>query len=145
MLQQVVGGQLDVLVPPLGGAVDARDQAGAVDPAEVAVHERVPRLGLVVGALGQAEVPRAVVVPRVPLEVGVLRLGVRLHLAPVAVQDVLPRLDQGAGVRDRGRVDVVAGHATHRGTAILPGRSGQSCEGAHRERRHAAPPGPGRR
>ena len=88
-LQQLVRRQLDLLVPPLRGPVDARDEAAAVDPAEVAVDERVAGLGLVVGALGQPEVPRAVVLPRVLLEVGVLRLGVGLHVAPVAVEDVL--------------------------------------------------------
>ena len=43
--EQVVGGQLDVLVPPLRSPIDAGDQARAVNPAEIAVHERVPRLG----------------------------------------------------------------------------------------------------
>ena len=50
---------------------------------------------LVARALGQAEVPRGVLLPRVPLQVGVLGSGARLHLAPVAVEDVLPRVDQG--------------------------------------------------
>ena len=72
-LQEVVRGELDLLVPPLGRPVDARDQAGAVHPAEVAVDEGVPRLGLVVGALGEPEVPGGVLLPGVPLEVGVLR------------------------------------------------------------------------
>jgi hypothetical protein len=44
VLQQVVRRELDLLVAPLGGAVDARDQPAAVDPAEVAVDERVARL-----------------------------------------------------------------------------------------------------
>jgi hypothetical protein len=56
-LQQLVGGQLDFLVSPLGGSVVAGDQAGPVDSAEVAVDERVPGLCLVGGALGQPEVP----------------------------------------------------------------------------------------
>ena len=65
-----------------GGAVDAGDQARPVDAAEVAVDERVARLGLVRGALGQPEVPELVVLPRVLLEVGVLVGGLRLHVAP---------------------------------------------------------------
>src|SRR6185437_14101462 len=35
VLQQFVGGQLDLLVPPLGGPVHARDDAHPVDPAEI--------------------------------------------------------------------------------------------------------------
>jgi DNA-binding SARP family transcriptional activator len=62
-LQQVVGGQLHVLVAPLGGPVDAGDQAGAVHAAEVAVDERVPRLGLLGRALGESQVPLGVVGP----------------------------------------------------------------------------------
>ena len=99
-LQQVVRGKLDLLVPPLRGAVDARDQAGPVHPAEVAVDERVAGLGLVVGADCQAEVPGRVVGPGMPLQEGVLRVGGRLHFAPVAVEDVLPGLDQLAALRD---------------------------------------------
>ena len=47
VLEQLVGGQFDVLVPPLRCAVDAGDQARAVDPAQIAVDERVPGLGVV--------------------------------------------------------------------------------------------------
>ena len=69
VLQQVVRRQLDVLVPPLGRAVDAGDERRAVDAPEVADDERVARLRPVVRALGEPEVPRGIVVPRVALEV----------------------------------------------------------------------------
>ena len=103
LLEQVVGGELDRLVPPLRGAVDAGDQPGAVHPAEVAVDERVAGLGLVVGALGQAEVPGGVLLPRVPLEVGRAGRGVGLDVAPVGVEDVLLAVDQLPAARDRRR------------------------------------------
>jgi hypothetical protein len=45
----------------------------------------------------------------VALAVGVLVGGARLHLAPLAVQDVLARGDQVAGVRDARLVDDVLG------------------------------------
>src|SRR4029079_12273293 len=80
VLQQLVGSQLDVLVPPLGRAVDAGDQPGPVHAPQVAVDEGVARLGLVVGALGETEVPGRVVLPRVRLEVGVLRIRTGLGL-----------------------------------------------------------------
>ena len=47
MLEQVVRGQLDLLVPPFRRPVDAGDQSGAVHPPEVAAHEGVAGLGLV--------------------------------------------------------------------------------------------------
>ncbi len=65
VLQELVGGQLDRLVPPLGGAVVAGDDAAAVDPSKVAHHECVSALRLVRGVIGQAEVPVGVVVPGV--------------------------------------------------------------------------------
>jgi hypothetical protein len=46
-LQEIVRCQLDLLVPPLGGAVMARNEAGAVEAAEVSVDEGVSSLGLV--------------------------------------------------------------------------------------------------
>src|SRR4051812_42220294 len=71
-LEQVVGGELDRLVPPLGGPVHARDEPHAVDAAEVAVDERVARLRPVGRALREAKVPVGVLLPRVRLEEGVL-------------------------------------------------------------------------
>jgi hypothetical protein len=41
-LQQVVGGELDVLVPPLGSPVLAGDDSHAVQTTEVAIDKRVP-------------------------------------------------------------------------------------------------------
>jgi hypothetical protein len=53
-------GELDCLVPPLRGAIHARDQARAMDAAEVSVHEGVSRLGLLVRTVGETEMPCAV-------------------------------------------------------------------------------------
>ena len=71
-----------VLVAPLGGAVVARDQAHPVDAAEVAVDERVARLGLVGRPVGEPEVPGGVLVPRVRLEERVLVGRPRLDRRP---------------------------------------------------------------
>src|SRR5215217_5000025 len=108
-----MGGELDRLVPPLRRPVHARDQPHAVDPAEVAVDERVARLRLVRRALREAEVPVGVLLPRVRLEEGVLvgRLG--LHRAPVALEHVLPRLDPLARAGYRSLVHRVGRHGPH--------------------------------
>src|SRR5215208_6378367 len=105
-----MGRELDLLVPPLRGAVHARDQGGPVDATEVAADEGVAGLGLVARALGEAEVPCGVLGPGVTLEVGVLRGGVRLLLAPVAVQDVLPVVDQALCMLDPRAVGRVLRH-----------------------------------
>jgi hypothetical protein len=55
--------QLDLLVPPLGSAVMACNQAGPVEPTEISVDECVSRLGFVGGAFGESEVPFAVLAP----------------------------------------------------------------------------------
>src|SRR3954468_18503590 len=98
-LQQVVGGQLHLLVPPLRRAVVAGDDPHPVHPPEVAVDERVARLGLVVRAVGEGEVPGAVLVPRVARQVVVLVVGGRLNTAPLNAQDV----PAGGGPLPRGR------------------------------------------
>ena len=74
-----MGCPLNLLVPPLGGSVDADDQPAAVDPAEVAAHEGVARLGLLFGPRRETQVPRGILLPRVPVEVGVALIRGRLH------------------------------------------------------------------
>src|SRR4051812_303245 len=109
-LEQLVRGQLDLLVAPLGGAIVARDQPHAVHAAEVSVDERVARLRAVGRTVGEAEVPLGVLHPRVRREEGVLLGGAGLGARPVAVQDVLARVDELLGPRDRGAVDGVGRH-----------------------------------
>ena len=104
------GPQLHGLVAPLRRPVHARDEAAAVDAAEVAVHEGVAGLGLVGGTHRQPEVPGAVLLPVVGLQEGVLGLGVGLDVAPVAPEDVLPGLDQLLGLGHRGLVQLVLRH-----------------------------------
>src|SRR4029450_12259987 len=77
---------------------------------EVAVHERIAGLCLIRGTFGKTEVPLAVFLPRVGLEESVLCRGVRLHLAPVAREDVLAALDKVAGPLDGLFVDDVGRH-----------------------------------
>ena len=55
--------ELDLLVPPLGRAVVAGDQAGAMQAAEVPVHEPVAGFGLLRSAVGQAEMPLGIIAP----------------------------------------------------------------------------------
>jgi hypothetical protein len=68
VLEQVVGGQLDLLVAPFGGPVLAGDQAHAVEAAEVAVDEGVAGLGVVAGPVGEGQVPVGVLLPGVGLQ-----------------------------------------------------------------------------
>jgi hypothetical protein len=49
--------ELNLLVPPFGGAVMAGDQSHPVQPPEITVDKPVARLRLVGRALGQAEMP----------------------------------------------------------------------------------------
>ena len=90
-----------------------------MNPAEVAVDERVSGLGLLRGSLGQPEVPLGVLIPRMRGEVLVLLVGGRLDLPPVAVEHVLPGFDQLAGARHRAIVDGVGSHGRSL-TAPLP-------------------------
>src|SRR4051812_45627607 len=129
-----MGGELDLLVTPFGRAVVAGDDPGAVDAAEVAVDERVARFGLVVGALGEPQVPRRVLLPRVRVEVPILRLGLGLHLAPVALENVLARVDQLLGLGDRGRVHRVRSHGANSAA------SGPESKPARRRGGGARPP-----
>src|SRR5207248_4614083 len=103
-----------------------------VDPPEVAVDERVPGLGLVAGAVGEAEMPPGVFVPGVPFQVVVLVAGAGLYLPPVAVEHVLTAVDQPLGLRHRVRVDRIRSH-----DSILAGRRSYRPPG----RPTARPPG----
>ena len=60
-----MSGELDILVPPFGRPVHAGDDAHPVDAPEVTVDEGVPGLGLVVGTVGETEVPARILLPRV--------------------------------------------------------------------------------
>src|SRR5919198_4353685 len=110
VLQQLVGSQLDLLVAPLGRPVVTGDDARPMDPAKVAVHERVACLGPVRRSVRQPEVPCGVLIPGMRLEELVLGVGAGLHLAPVAVQDVLARVDQPLGIGEGALIDAVGGH-----------------------------------
>src|SRR5215216_3860857 len=110
VLEQVVGGQLDLLVAPFGGPVLAGDQAHAVQAAEVAVDEGVPSLGVVGGAVGEGQMPVGVLLPGVGLQEGVLVLGARLDVAPLAPEHVLAGVDELAGPRHCLLVDRVGSH-----------------------------------
>src|SRR5262245_32017010 len=97
-----------------------------METVEVTVDERVPRLRLVGSALGQPEEPTRVVPPRVLLEEVVLGRGLRLDVAPGAVQDVPFGLDQLPSLGNAASVHFVRGHGAflprprHREAAIPP-------------------------
>ena len=102
--------ELDRLVAPLRRPENTRDDGRAMDPPEVAHDEGVAALGLVGRALGQAEVPGGVLLPGVLREIGVLGVGARLDLTPVAVEHVLAGLDEVSRVLDGRVVARVLGH-----------------------------------
>jgi hypothetical protein len=79
-LHHFMSRELDLLVAPLRGPLDARDETGPVNPAEVTLDKGVARLRLVRGTDGQAQAPRGVRLPEVTLEVSVARAGVRRDL-----------------------------------------------------------------
>ena len=103
-------GELDVLVVILGGAEMARDDARAVEALEVAEHEPVARLRLVILALRQAEMSRPIFVPRMAFEERVLVIRPWLGLAPIALRDVATRVDEVFGMRYGTSIDAVIRH-----------------------------------
>ena len=86
MLEQVVGGKFDFLVPPLRRPVTTGDQAHPVETPKVPEDEGVSSLGPVRGTLSEAKMPSGVLVPIVVLEVGVLVVGAGLGISPIAFQ-----------------------------------------------------------
>jgi hypothetical protein len=105
-----VSRQFDFLVAPFGGPVHAGNQTRAVDTSEVAVAEAVPRLRLLPGPFSKAEVPLGVLVPGVGLEERVLGGRARLHVSPVAIQNVLARVDEPSCPGHRAIVKRVRSH-----------------------------------
>ena len=113
--------KLDLLVTPLGRAEMARDDARPMHSPEIAEHKCVAGLRLVRGASRQPEVPQRKLIPSVRPEKLVLVCGCRLHIAPLAVQDVLPRVDETPGVRDGPPVQLVASHGSMVGSRMARG------------------------
>ena len=103
--------KLDLLVPPLRGAVMAGDQPHPVQTAKVAIHKRVARLRLLRHAVSEAEMPRGVLAPGVRLQERVLLSSARLRLLPTRAKHVLARVDQPLCVPDRVLVHRVGRHA----------------------------------
>src|SRR5213079_2407820 len=124
----------DLLVPPLCGPEVARNDARPMDPPEVAEHECIARLRPVGRSFGQTHVPEGVLVPGVGPEEAVLLTRLGLDLPPVAVQDVLPRVDEPSRVSDGPSVQCVTRHSgTQRSTVgqrVNCGTSGRSGRSA---------------
>ena len=131
-------GQFHGLVAPLGRSVDAGDQGGAVDPAEIAEHEGIAGLGLVAGALGQPEVPGGVLGPAVLVQERVLVVRPGLHLTPVAVQHVLPRLDQTAAFSTASGLTSYWPYSQCHGWALARQRPGPGWNGVRALRQYVA-------
>ena len=79
-------------------------------PSKVPIDEGVTALGLVSRVVVEAEVSFGVFVPGVSFEKRVLVLRSGLYFAPVAVQHVLPGLDETASTRYRALIDRVRSH-----------------------------------
>lgn len=62
-LRQLMGCELDLLVPPFSRPVMAGNQAGPMNSPKIAIDEGVSRLCLVPGVIGQAQMPGGVLVP----------------------------------------------------------------------------------
>jgi hypothetical protein len=112
VLQQLVGGQLDLLVAPFSGSVVARDDPGAVDAPEVAKYKRVTLLGLVGRAVRQTEMPLSVLLPRVRFQEGVLVVGVRLNVRLLAFEDVVRGVNESPGMSDSAAIQLIGRHAS---------------------------------
>lgn len=79
-LQKVVRSEFKLLVSPFRRTELTGDQAHAMHTAKVSVHKSVPRFGVVVSTVGETQMPLAVLLPRVALEVGVFVVGTWLTL-----------------------------------------------------------------
>src|SRR5262249_25907448 len=110
VLQELVRGELDLLMPPLGRPVVACDDAHAMDATEIPVDKRVPGLGVGGGTVGEPEMPSGVFLPPVRLPEGLPFAGVGLNLAPVAAKQVLALVDELSRPVDGLRVHGVRGH-----------------------------------
>ena len=110
-LKQLVSRELHLLVTPLCGPVHAGDQAAAMDPAEVAVHKGVSGFRVVGSPCREAEVPLAVLLPRVLLQELVLGGGGGLNLSPVTIEDVLASCDGLTSPSNGAIVDGIRRHS----------------------------------
>jgi hypothetical protein len=109
-LQELVGGEFDLLVSPLRSAIVASDDPGSMQASKVAIHECISAFRFVSRAFRESEMPLSILVPRMGIEEGVLRGSARLHVPPVTVEDVLSPCNQALRLLDCAIVDGVRGH-----------------------------------
>lgn len=95
-----MGRALDILVAPLSGSIQTRDQPASMDTAKVSIDERVPGLGLLRSSISEAEMPFGELIPGMGSQIGVLLVGARLNLSPVALEHVLPSVDESFSACD---------------------------------------------
>src|SRR5437870_3602030 len=81
-----------------------------MDPAKVPVDERVPALGLVGRLVVEAEVPLGVFVPGVCFEESILVTRSGLSFAPVALEHILPSVNETASMCDCALIDGIRRH-----------------------------------
>src|SRR5262249_50305970 len=110
VLQELVRGELDLLMPPLGGPGVACDDSPAMGRPGNPRDKRGPGPGGVGGTVGEPEMPSGVFLPRVRLQEGVPFAGAGLNLAPVAAKHVLALVDELSRPGDGLRVHGVRGH-----------------------------------
>ena len=110
MLQDLMGGELDLLVLPLRRPVTTSDHPHPMQAAKVPVDEGMTRFRLGTSPFGDAEMPFPILLPRVVFEEGVFGVGVGLDVGPSAAEHILPRVDQLVCLIHRSGVDDVLGH-----------------------------------
>lgn len=122
VLEQIVSSQFDLFVIPFGCSISTGDQAHSMDSTKVPVAERVPALGLIVGAVGQPEVPRRIRVPIVASQKVVLVIGRRLAWTPLAPDHVLAGVDEITSLGNCSRVDAISSQTHTSACATMKNR-----------------------
>jgi hypothetical protein len=120
VLQELMSGELDLLMSPLRGPVLTGDQAHPMDAAEIAIDERISSLRVVARTVGESEMPSGVLVPGVRVQKRVLVVGVWLNVAPHALEHVLACIDELSCLRDSTLIEGIQGHLSSHSDGIIP-------------------------
>jgi hypothetical protein len=112
VLKQIVRGQFDLLVTPLGCSIATCDQTHPMQTPEVPVHERMSSLRLRIGTLGEPQVPERILIPIVVGQKLVFGRRIGLAIGPTPTEHVLSAVDQRTGLLDCVRIDEVSRHST---------------------------------
>jgi hypothetical protein len=110
VLQKPVRRELYILVSPFRRPVLTRNQSGSMNSPEVAVYKGVASFCLIGRAVGKRQMPFGIFAPWMRLQERIFVVRSRLGVAPIAVENILVRVDKPSRLGDGSSINRIGSH-----------------------------------